>query len=261
LLRHGAAKEWDAALGGLSGPNLDASDWPVGAAFRSGEPEDALSDCDALSAVCADAPSGCQYSRNDAICARASAAPYLPTPAFITAFAVAFPWDTDFLPAVDGASAMNAPGATGWDCANPRTPWDRWSQNNSPLGDGDGYTELIDCDNHDSAVVPSLPDYDGFSSPYCQADSGTCYVCPEGSEPPPADDDGDDDRPVDGVDDDSADESGPPFLIREGCRDNGCGFAWTCDEGAANSFLAVLLGIPLRRRRTKGTATRTTAAR
>jgi hypothetical protein len=153
-----------------------------------------------------------------------------------------------------------------------------------PWGDADGFPDAVDCDNEDPAVTPSLPNWDGYSSPYCDSGGFDCYECPPGSLPPPGDDDSadddssnpdddsgsadDDSAPGDADDDDGERPSGS-FTIREGCYPGGgCGFAWTCDGGVASNSAgasALPLGLPLllastRRRRASASSPRTRAA-
>lgn len=164
----------------------------------------ALAPCMRFQQVCpASAAADCpQGPWPDVPCAVDAAVEYVPTPAFVAALGTPWPWDTGFFEP-SYSQGGDAPGATGWSCSPPWNPLDRYLELRiTPLGDGDGAPDLLDCDNDDASLVPSLPDYDGYSSVECAP--GTCFVCPEGSIPV-----GDDDSSV--GDDDSAagdDDSG-----------------------------------------------------
>jgi hypothetical protein len=193
----------------------------------------------------------------DLACALDAAIRYMPNPA-LDGLISTWPWESGWF----GDHRTAAAGATGIACGGHAPPFDR-VLDPVPTGDGDTFTTLVDCDNEDPDIKPRLPEYDGYSSPYCDPDADDdCYTCPEGSQWPPPDDDDDAIDDDDAVDDDDSgppvddDDSGPPVdddddstttEIRESCTTSGCGVSYSCRDGKI-VFLPMLL-IPLRRRR------------
>ena len=155
-----------------------------------------------------------------------------------------WPWQTGFF----GDPESTPRGATGWSYSSVRAPIDRIPQDPG-WGDGEGFPDLVDCDNFDAAVFPVVPEHDGIHSGYCVEPEGSCYRCPNGVLPPPADDDD-----SAGDDDDSGEVGEQPpagvFTEDSGCG-QGCGFSWG-DGGVevvrAGVPLIALLGFRRRRR-------------
>ena len=238
--------------GWLLGPDLEAS-----GQFRDPSEVRALDDCGRFRLVCPGTTIEDCVAWSEAslrlVCALDAAAAYVPSDDFAADLDFAWPWQTSFFPsAIDRAGI---PGATGWTCSSLRGTADSPPDlSGGQLGDLDLYPDAVDCDNEDPDVFPQVPEYDGITSPYCEAPEGSCYVCPEGSIPPPQDDDdsGDDDDA--GDDDDNSflpdDDDSGGASVETGCGSSGCGFAWSCDDDGGTVFLAILLlPLSLRRRR------------
>ena len=207
------------------------------AAFLEPETLRSASACDRYAAVCPDVdpqdcitPDGSYY-----VCAPDRAAEFIPTPAFSSRLSVPWPWDTDWF----GQPSDQTPGASGWRCGGLHGTYDFWGE----AGDSDGFPDVVDCFNEDPERYPSLPEHDGYTSPYCDAGDVDCYICPEGTLPPPQDDD-DSGEPTPGT------ESGRGLVVGEGCTRGGCGVAYFChsDAPAGAAFFSILLLGPRRRR-------------
>jgi hypothetical protein len=159
-------------------------------------------------------------------------------------------WQTAFF------GAPSPLGATGWDEADVRAPLDAIT-GPPAWGDGDGFPNLVDCDNDDPDVVPFVPEFDGVTSQYCVEPEGSCYRCPDGVNPPPEPDDDDsgaiDDDDSAAVDDVDNGSEPPPVTTtiddRTGCP-QGCGVSWG-DDGLEIVLGGLLppVGILRRRRR------------
>lgn len=95
------------------------------------------------------------------------AAAFVPDGAWVATLGDSWPWTGDWF---HGSTATwSTPGATGWRCAPVRGTVDRTVTNTGSWGDGDGYPDALDCDNDDPSVVPALPPFNGYSSPYLRA--------------------------------------------------------------------------------------------
>ncbi len=232
---------WSSAGSGIASDLLGPDVPLMAASFRDAEDVRQASPCEQLQERCPGlAADDCQPYFNEvghAPCALDAAAGWLPSESTAVAMSWAWPWDTDFLPSeVDGADVL---GATGWSCAATRGTLD----GEPPDGDGDGYPTLFDCDNLDPDVIPGLPELNGVDGPDCDPTDGGCWICPEGTEIDPTDDD---DSAVDAPDDDdlTPDLDGGYFRLEDGCRVGpGCGAAWE------PSVVWVALFLPLRRKR------------
>jgi len=165
----------------------------------------AMTFADCASMASANDPLDCSIDQADA---------WIPTQTFVEGLS-AWGWDTDFFDIGLSTWQADTVGASGWDPVEARGTIDFIGV--GPFGDLDWHPDAVDCDNFDPAVHPILPAFDGIDSPFCEADPGSCYVCPPGTVPPPGDDDdstlGDDDDSAGGDDDDSApgddDDSAP----------------------------------------------------
>jgi hypothetical protein len=220
---------------GLFGPHLAIP--TLAEAFRPISEVTSWGACQRIASACPDLVNACGdlAAHSPGVdCALDASAGYIPTEAFAKQFAQRFPWRGTVLDVADDGSASNVLGATGAACLLLTVPFDRFSSLVGFEGDGDGFTNLVDCDNADSNRVPALPEFDGFSSSYCDEDPDGCYRCPEASQPVPGDDDaghddsgvGDDDSGAAG-DDDSVPTSSPWHPRAEGCRlGPGCGASW-----------------------------------
>jgi len=192
----------------------------------------------------------------DQACALDAAIRYVADPG-LSELTTTWPWKSGWFTAVDRTALA---GAEGIACGAQAVPFDEVFQ---PFheGDGDNFTTLVDCNNEDFGIQPSLPEYDGFSSIYCTEVQGDCYTCPEGSQEPPGDDDDDDSASDDddagqddddaGDDDDSGDDDdagGDRVEPGPACLSSGCGVAYRCSDGSV-AFLPFLLMPAARRRR------------
>jgi hypothetical protein len=224
----------------ILGPDMDVGEveWMDGDSLRA-----STDPCVRFEAVCpGDAPSACeQWASGETPCGADLGLDRIPTASWVATFPLPWPWQTQFF--VGPEVGWEALGATGWLCDPSRPGVDSLGEADPGWGDGDGYPDTLDCDNEDPSVIPSLPLWDGFSTPYCDVPDSACYVCPPGSLPPPGDDDSaggtgsDDDSSAPSAegDDDSAQGagSGPegPPATGEGsrnCGDQGCGYSWSC---------------------------------
>ena len=226
----------------LMGPQV--IDIPLG--FLDPTPLRGLSACARHAAVCPDVdPEDCAVADGTWWeCAPDLAAEFMPDPATVEALSAPWPWDTTWFHASDSVVS----GASGWRCKELHGTFDR----SGSEGDFDGFPDAVDCFNEDPERWPSLPEHDGYTSPYCDAEEVDCYICPEGSLPLPADDDdaADDDDLAD--DDDSAPPPPGRSRVQEGCVASGCGVSYTCQDGVAAAILPFLClpFLPWRRRRT-----------
>jgi len=233
----------------LLGPNVEVA----GIEFEDPEMVRAASPCDryALAAPGADEQEcAALAAANDPLdCTLDEADGWIPTEVS-TGTLPDWVWSTAFFDAGLHGWALRLPGATGWDPGDVRGTIDALD-GGVTFGDLDWYPDAVDCDNEDPALYPRVPEHDGITSEYCEAPEGSCYVCPEGTNPPPQDDD-DSSGEVD--DDDSAalegDDDDGGGGIQPGCASSGCGFAWSCDDGgvAVLPFLPLLLFRHQRRR-------------
>ena len=169
----------------------------------------------------------------------------LPTP---------WPWDTNFFN-VSGHEGWVDPGFSGWTCLAERGGVDRWvnpSRPNLPLGDGDGQTDAIDCDNEDPEVFAQWPAEDGINTEDCLAPAGSCFICPkektEDPEQPPSEEEDKTEETLPEVIP-PEDSSSPTFEVHEGCAESGWGYAWTCEQSSAQAALLILLGPAVLHRR------------
>jgi len=186
--------------------------------FRQTCPSSAADACDALPWV-------------DLPCAIDQAVHWLPSAELIAALGQPWPWQTEFF-VLDSASGQ-APGATGGSCQSVRLSYDVFADR----GDGDGYPDLVDCDNDSWPIQPALPQDDGYTDTYCDASNAPCYRCPDGSGP----------RPEAG-DEEIADD-GSYHLLQPGCYQGGCGLSYDCSGSGFSAALLVLLPIGRRRQR------------
>ena len=189
-----------AGLAGIVGPAPPDIDWID--AFIDPATVDAWTDLDRNVAACPEhaIDSSMLVAGLGAHCGLAAARSYFPTVDTLADAAVPWPWTGPALAIEAMGEAANMPGATGWLCETQH-PWDSTGPGGPGVGDGDGYTTLVDCDNGDVSVTPVLPSSDGYDGGPCSDD--TCYLCP--ADIPAQDDDdsaGDDDDSA-GDDDDS----------------------------------------------------------
>ncbi len=144
-------------------------------------------------------------SANDPLeCSLDEADAWIPTQTFVEALAP-WGWDTDFFDIGLTSWEADTVGSSGWDPVTARGTIEFIGL--GPFGDLDWFPDAVDCDNFDATTFPNVPSFDGLASPYCEAEPGTCYLCPPGTVPPPPggddDDDSGDDDGFGGDDDDS----------------------------------------------------------
>lgn len=200
--------------------------------------------CDRLTALCPEASSDCRAGAvpgGRIHCALDAAVGYLPSTGLLAAATAAWPWETNW--AEVGIDAMAGAGVGACVTRPSRLPFDRLGAGGDLQGDGDGYSDLIDCDNQDPLVRPTLPEPDGFGDGECVETDGDCYTCPESSGD-------DDDSEGGGVDDDDTsgdDDSWSRGPEREDCVSSGCGVSYGCGSSSPAPLAALLL-VAVRRR-------------
>jgi len=215
------------------GPNLIIAELEVRDATQLIVEED----CDRFKAIC---PSftvvGCQQLPWEQLpCAADNALNWLPTTSMTQRLGAPWPWQTDFF--LVGAGGSSAPGATGGNCTTTRLAYDNFSGS----GDGDGYPDLVDCDNEDWDIQPAVPhEDDGYRSEFCDPMEAPCFICPPDSFL----------RPENEVEP----YPGSYHLVHPGCYQGGCGISYDCESssrGGASSVMTALVFalIPLGRRR------------
>jgi len=246
---------------GLYGPSLDL-DTPV---FESAATVLSEDDCARSTRLCPE--NGVNCSDGFRGCTLLGGTAYhLAAPSALAASAP-WPWASTMLESTDPNEWTVGP--EGWLCGTTELPSD-----NVEKLDGDGFTDLVDCDNLDASVFPVLPALDGYSGPWCDPAGEACYVCPPGScwppgvgdcpELPAGDDDdstgpGDDDDSTAGPDDDDSatnsddddsmtaggDDDDSAAIVQTGCG-RGCGV--TLGGGPGSAILGfLLLGVARRR--------------
>jgi hypothetical protein len=200
-------------------------------------------DCDRFKATCPSFTAmGCQQLPWEQLpCAVDTAVHWLPTSSMTERLGSPWPWQTDFF--LVGAGGSAAPGATGGTCATTRLGYDSFSG----TGDGDGYPDLVDCDNEDWDVQPAVPDKeDGYSSQFCDATEAPCFICPPGTTLGPESKDEDEAEPY----------PGSYHLVHSGCYQGGCGISYDCESSSRTESISVmgplffaLIPLAIRRRR------------
>mgnify|MGYP002629188801 CR=1 FL=1 len=230
----GGVAAWSGAVstqGGLAGPEPTAVDWSLGTSFRPSSELEALDGCLRARLLCPELTCPTTVNLREQLCALDAASAYVPSSAAVSQ-GPAWPWATDYFDSRATGDPYNTPGASGWFCEEREPPFDR----DGVVGDGDGWTTLVDCDN-EAVSTPSVPGADGFNSEDCWDVTDDCYECPQGSnliDPPLGDDDdsGDDDDDDDddsssgSDDDDSSEADDDPALptAPTGCqKGTGCG--------------------------------------
>ena len=221
-------------IAGLVGPNFGLGALSPGSAFRAASEVSGLSECERAGLLFPEANDICVAVRERLVCPVGSLRSYILSFELGAAASRPWPWRNTLLDDGSGGSSDDVPGVSGWSL-DALPPWDEAG----PTGDGDGFTNLTDCDNEDDAEVPVLPPYDGYSGLACDAAGGSCYLCPPGSVlPGPASE---------------PDEPTPsPEPLPAGCAATGCGVPWNCGGGGA--VVAFVLAIVPLRRRPQGTS-------
>jgi hypothetical protein len=271
--------EWLAEFAGLSGiqgpipPPLDYGDL-----FRPEDVVAAWTDLQRAEASCPQfADPNPLVPGSAVLCALDSARAYLPTDSALAAGTVPWVWENSILEILGFGDPSNMPGATGWVCPAGVSPTDDVGTSGDNIGDLDGYSSLVDCDNESAGTQPSLPSQNGYDTEVCVDEPDDCYVCPvlgPGDDDDSTQDDDDDSSQDDddaaddddssddddlSDDDDSSDDDDNNNInrgrIHEGCDRGGCGFSWSW----AAVVCLPLLG--LRRRRAGVTGVDTNDAR
>jgi hypothetical protein len=179
---------------------------------------------------------------------------YVPSAAAIAVGSVFWPWEDSLLPSAPPGAPENMPGASGWSCEPGLGPWDQFDAGNGPEGDGDGWTNLVDCAPELSPPpdIPNLPERNGYDTEDCEEIDNDCYQCPPTTPGPDDDDSADDDdsgAETDDDDDDSGHVDGGETEL-SGCAATGCGVPYRCVDGRpVLALVGVLLAQTPRRRR------------
>lgn len=225
---------WASGVGvdGIVGPALSSTSSP----FTPVAEVVGWSSCERVMAACPNITDcgSLMASGIEQECALDRARSYLTSSSSAAALENPWPWENSAF--VSGGPA-SVPGATGWTCSELSGPWDLLGP--GPLGDGDGWSSTVDCDNEDASVIPSLPDPNGIDSPDCIELAGDCYSCPDGSNIIGGGDDDDTGSALDCADT-------PDSCVPTGCL--GCGVPLVAGPGVALLPL-LLLPLGLRRRR------------
>ena len=164
---------------GPTGPDLNFA-----SLFLSEATVLAQSTCDRASAQCGDLGGDCSGlfpGGEDAFCPTDAAARWVATPAAVDSAWLPYPWDTALLPATASAEPTSRQGALGLSCDAVALVVDEFADPSGNIdGDSDSWTTVVDCDNDQPGVVPTLPPFDGVVTATCTP-TGDCYVCPPGT--------------------------------------------------------------------------------
>jgi hypothetical protein len=212
----------------------------------------ALSECARLNRLCPNLAENCDtlLAGDDELpCALGNTAALIPRDDSIATLSAPWPWATQW---DEQVGYMNVAGATGEDCDAGLQPFDTATNSFGNTGDGDGFTELTDCDNENVAIAPELPAaHDVIHGP-CTSRLEACFSCPPELESGTDDDD----STMEPDDDDSGRETAPqpdPPAFEEPEEEDciqvrGCGISW-----AGVSMIFGIGGVSRRRRRGYGT--------
>lgn len=204
-----------------------------------------LSACERLERLCPNLSADCdnRIAGGDEVpCALGDAVAFLPIDESLSMLSPAWPWTADWW---ESAGDRVPLGATGEDCLVGDLPFDESQDSFGITGDGDGFTELTDCDNENQNLTPGLPEQHDVVSGPCQSAPEACFQCP-----PELESDDDDSATFDDDDSGVVDDAGDPpdFPNPDEAEHSclymgGCGFAWSGVVGLLG------LGVPRRRRR------------
>jgi hypothetical protein len=221
---------WFAQASGLAhripGPVPERDLWPV--SFRSDSDLDGFTICEQMEQLCPDLSDYCSNPTELSTCPQDAGKGYLLQTQLLDDAAATWPWPSTVVADYEAGEQAGIVGAEGFQCLNISSlpiGYDQlWADVSTSLGDGDGYSRVVDCDNDDPAVVPSLPVEDGFATNTCVSAADDCYDCP------PVDADGDGLTAAEGDCDD-----GDP-TIRPGAPEACDAIDQDCDGDLVESF-------------------------
>lgn len=167
---------WAALFGGLPGPV--GAPWGGDSADAFADPDEyrSRSLCSRAADICPDVDEqDCDQAgfQTTVTCPVDAATQFVASAAFTAEQAVEWPWLGAFFDSeLAAGDPANTPGADGWLCGDLLLPKD---------DDGDGASDLFDCNPGEQDEPFDAPAEDGYSEEGCEDEGATCYECPDGS--------------------------------------------------------------------------------